>query len=43
MSSIDIKNNPLASAPDYPLLEHPRAELDLFALVEVLLKARFHV
>ncbi|HDI3021006.1 TPA: LPS O-antigen length regulator [Cronobacter turicensis] len=40
MSSIDIKNNPLASAPDYPLLDHPRAELDLFALVAVLFKGR---
>ncbi|EPE7490537.1 LPS O-antigen length regulator Wzz(fepE) [Cronobacter universalis] len=40
MSSIDIKNSPLASAPDYPLLDHPRAELDLFALVDVLFKAR---
>ncbi|TFE58849.1 LPS O-antigen length regulator, partial [Escherichia coli] len=28
------------SAPDYPLLDHPRAELDLFALVDVLFKAR---
>ncbi|EKA9348072.1 LPS O-antigen length regulator Wzz(fepE) [Cronobacter sakazakii] len=40
MSSIDIKNNPLTSSADYPLLGQPRAELDLFALVDVLFKSR---
>ncbi|EOC0864008.1 LPS O-antigen length regulator [Cronobacter muytjensii] len=40
MSSIDIKNNPLTSATDYPLLDRQRTEIDLIALIEVLFKSR---
>ncbi|WP_254877499.1 Wzz/FepE/Etk N-terminal domain-containing protein [Cronobacter muytjensii] len=40
MSSIDIKNNPLPPATDYPLLDRQRTEIDLIALIEVLFKSR---
>ncbi|ELY3984075.1 LPS O-antigen length regulator Wzz(fepE) [Cronobacter muytjensii] len=40
MSSIDIKNNPLTPATDYPLLDRQRTEIDLIALIEVLFKSR---